>query len=136
MTSVNTARAIGAARRPTGAPVTLAAGGLAAAGIQNKSDLGTDAVQVFNGACAGKAYRLTLRIVTASRAIGWATVAAGAAAPTLKADSDGSADEGALITSDATGGQSETIVITDDQDVYIVASDAATAVQVVAVEVA
>lgn len=135
MTMPSVAKSLPVARKPTGVPVTITGTGLTGSGTGNKSDLGTTAVQVFDGAVEGKAYKVTVKCITASRKIAWATTQAAAVSPAIKADADGSVDEGNIIIADTIGGQKEEFFITDDQDVWLVASAAATAVQVTVVEV-
>ena len=134
MSSKQALRVLGPAHKPTGTPTGTAP--LTGTGILNGAALGTTPVLAFNGACRGSAVRCKLTLITASRQLGWTTVAAGASAPTIAADADGSADEGSLLISDTVGGQSVEIVIPDNQDLYVVASDASTAYQLTVLEFA
>lgn len=113
---------------PTGtAPLT-------GSGILNGAALGTTATLVYAGPGKGRAVRVKIACVTASRALGWAVVGANGSAPTIKADQDGSADEGSLVIADAGGGQYVEFGLADTLDLYLVASDADTAYQLTVTE--
>lgn len=114
----------------TGAPTDTAP--LTASGILNLATLGTTATLVVSGTVPNRLRRVKLTCVTSGRNISWATVANGAASPANKADGDGSVDEGAIIMGG--GGASEWITIPGWMDLYLVASAASTAVQVIVVE--
>lgn len=119
---------LGPLRAPLGTPTGTPP--LTTTGILNSAALGTTPVLVLDGACAGKINRVKIVLVTASRKLAYTTVAAGASAPTIAADGDGSADEGSLIIDAGTGGATEWITIPDNVDLYLVASAASTAYQI------
>jgi hypothetical protein len=123
---------LGPFARPLGTPGNTAP--LTASGILNDNDLSTNAVLVYDGPCNGRAVRLKIMVLTASARIAYSTVAAGAPAPSIKADGDGSADEGSLIVDGGGANATEWVTILDNQDFYIVASAASTKYQVTAVE--
>lgn len=107
---------------------------LSASGILNGAALGTTATKVVaGGANAGKTRRCKIVCVTDAVRLAYAIVPAGATAPTIKADGDGSADEGSLIMGGA--GATEWVSIPDTHDLYLVASAAATSYQVTVVQV-
>jgi hypothetical protein len=123
---------LGPFARPLGMPGNTAP--LTGTGILNDDDLGTTAVLVYDGPCNGRAVRVKIMCLTASARLGYSTVNAGATAPAIKADGDGSADEGSLIVDGGAANASEWITIPANQDLYIVASAASTKYQVTAVE--
>jgi len=116
----------------TGAlPITSTAP-LTGQGILNRPDLGATASKVLSAGSDGKVRRVSLMCVTVARNIAWTTVAKGAAAPTITAVGDGSANEGKLIMGG--GGASADFNVADNLDLYIVASAASTAYQLTVVE--
>lgn len=116
----------------TGALPTTATAPLTGQGILNQADLSTAARKVLSAGNDGKVRRVSLMGVTAGRNIAWTTVAKNAAAPTITALGDGSANEGKLIMGG--GGASADLNLADNLDLYIVASAAATAFQLTVVE--
>lgn len=101
-------------------------------GILNQSDLGTTPVLVLAGKAEGKALRCKLVVITDAVNVAYATVERDAAAPTITAAADGSATDGSLITGG--DGAVEFFTISDACDLYIVASAAATVVQLTVFE--
>lgn len=101
-------------------------------GILNRADLGTTVSKVLSAGNAGLIRRVSLMGVTVGRNIAWTTVAKNAAAPTMTAVGDGSANEGKLIMGG--GGASADFNVADNLDLYIVASAAATVYQLTVVE--
>jgi hypothetical protein len=114
----------------SGTLTTTATAPLTNTGVLNKADLGTTCLRVIQGIGDGRRqYRVKLVGITASRNIAYATVASGATCA-IKADADGSADEGSLIMGGS--GASEWLAIADNLDLYVVASAASTQFQLTA----
>lgn len=105
---------------------------LAGRGVLNQNDLGTTAVKMLSGSSTprGRSRRCKILVVTPDVKVSWAVVVRGAASPANKADGDGSADEGSLIVSGASGGAVEYIDIADHLDLYLVASAASTIINI------
>ena len=113
-------------------PATTA---LTGTGIWNSAALGTTATKVASGDASkgGKQRRCKIVCVTASRNVAWGIAPLNASTVSFKADGDGSSDEGSLIVGG--GGATEWVTIPATHDFYLVASAAATAVQVTMVEI-
>lgn len=103
---------------------------LTARGVLNQSDLGTTAAKMLSASTdpKGRSRRCKILVVTPDVKVSWAVVVRGAASPANKADGDGSADEGSLIISGASGGAVEYIDVADHLDLYLVASAASTVI--------
>jgi hypothetical protein len=131
---ISAERIIQAAFGPIRGALPISAAELTGQGILSKADLGTTAFRAFagpGGGGTGKAYRCKLVVVSAAN-VAWATVNRGASAPVIKADADGSADEGSLVYGG--GGIVEHFTIDGSCDLYIVASAANTIVNLTIVE--
>lgn len=100
-------------------------------GIFNKADLGTTAFKVLAARTDGntRIRRCKLVCVTASVKIAWGF------ASTIKADGDGSADEGSIIVSGTSGGAVEYFDLHPLLDLYVVASAASTIINLTVEEV-
>lgn len=116
---------------PISVELTPTATALTTSGIFNKADLGTTAFKVLSGQAIprGKVRRCKIVCVTASVKVAWGVVAVGGTCA-IKADGDGSADEGSIFVSSATGGAVEYIDVKDNLDLYLVASAGSTIVNV------
>lgn len=109
--------------------VTTVTPPLSDSGVLNLAGLGTSAVKVLSGASGSlAAFRCKIACVTASRNLAYSVLAAGAATPSIKADGDGSADEGSLILP-AAGGV-EFLTVAGDRDLWLVSASSPTVCQV------
>lgn len=100
-------------------------------GILNQSDLGTTAVKMLSARTDNntRIRRCKLVCVTADVKIAWGTTSA------IKADGDGSADEGSIIVSGPSGGAVEWFDLDGSLDLYVVASAASTVINLTVEEV-
>lgn len=101
-------------------------------GIANKSINAAAQRLVVASTSPGKTRRLKIACLTAGAFIGYTTVAPGdaATASTMTATGTATATDGSIIP----GGSFEWISIPDNEDLWIAASGAATAIQVTLVE--
>jgi hypothetical protein len=116
------------------ATAPLGDAGANATGILNGAALGTTATKVVaGGQNQGKTRRCKIVCITASRNLAYTIAPAGTTGIAIKADADGSIDEGSLIMGG--GGATEWVSIPDNFDLWLVASAASTAYQITCVEV-
>lgn len=119
---------------PSTQTAPLGAAGISAQGILNLPTLGTTAVLIVQGGQnLGKLRRVKIVTVTAARDVAWKHVKTGSTAPTVTAASAGGANEGSLLMGG--GGATEEFTLTDNVDLYLVASAAATVVNITVQEI-
>lgn len=108
---------------------------LTGSGVLNLAALGATSVKVVSGSTlkANSIFKVKIACVTASRNLAYTVVAAGAATPAIKADGDGSADEGSLVLS--SGGGVEFVSISGNKDLWLVSASSPTVCQVTVFEV-